>query len=89
MDNPISALGLLRKARDLVEAGQYEGAIEAISALKSEANGSRRDTANYAVLETASESRGETGMTVLAAAGRDMTVALLNATIKRILSKMH
>lgn len=89
MDNQISVLGLLRKARDLVEAGQYAGVIEAISALKAEANGPKRDIAYYAVLETAHETKGETGMTILAAASRDMTVALLDATIKRITSKMH
>lgn len=70
-------------------AGQHTCAIEAISALKAEASGPRRDMDYYAVLETAHEARGETGMTVLAAASRDMTVALLDATIKRSSSKMH
>ena len=37
MDNQVSVLGLLRRDRDLVDAGQYVGIIEAISALKAEA----------------------------------------------------
>ncbi len=89
MNNQISVLGLLRKARDLVEAGQHAGIIEAISALKGEANGPKRDMAYYAVLETAHESRAESAMTVLATASRHTTMALLDATIKRITSKMH
>jgi hypothetical protein len=89
MDNQISVLGLLRKARDLVEAGQHAGIVEAISTLKAEASGPKRDLAYYAVLETASEARGETDMSVLATASRDKAVALLDATIKRMTSKMH
>ncbi|WP_457091622.1 hypothetical protein [Microvirga sp. P5_D2] len=89
MDNQISVLGLLRRARDLVDAGQYAGIVEAISALKMEASGPKRDLAYYAVLETASETKGETGISVLAAASRDMAVALLDATIKRMTSKLH
>jgi hypothetical protein len=89
MDNQISVLGLLRKARDLVDAGQYAGVIEAISTLKAEVNGLKRDMAYYAVLETASETRSEAGMSLLAEASRDITVALLDAAIKRISSKMR
>ena len=89
MDNQISVLGLLRRARSLVETGQHAGIVEAISALKAEASGPKRDLAYFAVLETATETTGDSGMSVLAAASRDMTMALLDATIKRITSKMH
>ncbi|MGO4386942.1 hypothetical protein AB4Y85_05355 [Microvirga sp. 2YAF29] len=89
MDNQISVLGLLRKARDLVEAGRHACVIEAIGAFKAEAAGQKRDMAYYAVLETANNARSESGMTVLAEASRDMTAALLNATSERITSKMH
>jgi len=89
MDNQTTVLSLLKKARDLVDAGQYSGIIEAISALKAEASGPKRDLAYYAVLETASAGRGEVGMTALSAASRDATMALLDATIKRMTSKLH
>jgi hypothetical protein len=89
MDNQISVLGLLKRARKLVDAGQHAGIVDAISALKAEASGPERDLAYYAVLETASEARGEAEMSVLAVASRDMVVALLDATIKRMTSKLH
>jgi hypothetical protein len=89
MEKQIGVLGLLRRARDLVDAGQHTGIVDAISALKSEASGPNRDLAYYAVLETASEARGDAGISLLAAASRGMSMALLDATIKRITSKMH
>ena len=89
MDTQITVLHILKKARDLVGAGEHAGIIEAISALKNEAGGPKRDLAYYAVLETASEGRGETGMASLSSAGRDAAMALLDATIRRIASKLH
>jgi hypothetical protein len=89
MDTPTTVLGLLRKARELVDAGQHAGIIEAISALKDEASGPKRDMAYYAVLETASADRGEAGISALSAASREATMALLDATIRRITSKLH
>ncbi|HZH12368.1 MAG TPA: hypothetical protein VEZ24_18605 [Microvirga sp.] len=89
MDTQISVLGLLKKARDLVDAGRYAGIIEVIGALKNEASGPRRDLAYYAVLETVSASKGEAGISALSAASRDASLALLDATIRRISSKLH
>jgi len=89
MDNQTTVLSILKKARNLVDAGQHVGIIEAISALKAEASGPKRDLAYYAVLETASMSRGEAGMSALSAASRDAAMALLDATIKRMTSKLH
>jgi hypothetical protein len=89
MDNQITVLSLLKRARDLVDAGRYAGILEAISALKSEASGPKRDLAYYAVLETADKGKGETGISALSAASRDASLALLDATIKRITSKLH
>lgn len=88
MDNH-TVLSLLQKARALVGAGEHAGIIDAISALKSEASGPKRDLAYYAVLQTVSEGRGETGMASLSAASRDAAMALLDATIRRITSKLH
>ncbi len=89
MDTHTTVLGLLRKARSLVDAGQHSGVIEAISALKSEASGPRRDLAYFAVLETASMDKGETEISQLSASSRDATLALLDATIRRMTSKLH
>lgn len=89
MDSQTTVLGILKKARDLVDAGQHAGIIEAISALKDEASGPKRDLAYYAVLETASAGRGEAGMSALSAASRDAAMALLDATIRRMTSKLH
>ncbi len=89
MDRQITVLHLLRRARDLVQAGQQPGIIEAISALKSEASGPKRDLAYFALLETASESRGEADLSALSQASRDAAMALLDATIKRMTSKLH
>ncbi len=89
MDNQTTVLSILKKARDLVDAGQHVGIIEAISALKAEASGPKRDLAYYAVLETASTGRGEAGMSALSAASRDAAMELLDATIKRMTSKLH
>lgn len=89
MDSQTTVLGILKKARDLVGAGEYTGIIEAISALKGEASGPKRDLAYYAVLETASAGRGEVGMSALSAASRDATMALLDATIRRMTAKLH
>lgn len=89
MDTHTTVLGLLRRARDLVDAGQHSGIIEAISSLKGEASGPKRDLAYYAVLETASAGSGEVSMSQLSAASRDTTLALLDATIKRITLKLH
>jgi hypothetical protein len=88
-NNQANVLSLLKKARVLVDEGRHAGIIEAISALKAEANGPKRDLAYYAVLETASATRGEAGMTTLSMASRDAAMALLDATIKRITSKLH
>ncbi len=89
MDHQATVLGILKKARDLVDAGHYAGIIEAISALKTEASGPKRDLAYYAVLETASAGCGDVGVSALSAASRDATMALLDATIKRMTSKLH
>lgn len=89
MDTHVTVLSLLKRARALVDAGQHDGIIEAISALKDEASGPKRDLAYYAVLETASGERGEIGISVLSAVSRDASMALLDATIKRITSKLH
>ena len=89
MDKQTTVLGILKKARDLVDAGQYAGIIEAISALEGEASGPKRDLAYYAVLETASASRGEVGISALASASRDAAMALLDATIRRMTAKLH
>lgn len=89
MDNQITVLGLLKRARDLVAAGQHAGVLEAISALKSEVSGPKRDLAYYAVLETASAATGEAGMSALSSASREATMALLDATIRRMTSKLH
>ncbi len=47
MENRITVLGVLRKARDLVSTREHPGIIEAISSLKSEASGPTRDLAYY------------------------------------------
>jgi hypothetical protein len=89
MDTRTTVLGLLRRARDLVDAGQHVSIIESISALKNEASSPKRDLAYYAVLETACANRGEAGISALSAASREAAMALLDATIKRIASKLH
>jgi len=89
MDRQITVLHLLKQARDLVDTGRHADIIEAISALKCEASGPRRDQAYFALLETASEGRGEAGISALSNASRDAAMALLDATIKRITSKLH
>jgi hypothetical protein len=89
MDKQITVLHLLKRARDLVDAGQHPGIIEAISALRSEASGPKRDQAYYALLETASEGRGDVDISALSSASRDAAMALLDATIKRMTSKLH
>ncbi|MCG7391568.1 hypothetical protein MHY87_01425 [Microvirga sp. ACRRW] len=89
MNHQITVLQLLKRARALVDAGQHAGIIDAISALKAEANGPKRDQAYYALLETASESRGEADMTALSSASRDAAMALLDATIKRMTQRLH
>lgn len=89
MDTQTTVLGLLKKARDLVDAGEYTGIIEAISALRHEASGPKRDLAYYAVLDTASSGHADTGISTLSAASREATMALLDATIKRMTSKLH
>lgn len=85
----MTVLDVLSRARDLVDAGEHTGIIEAISTLKHEASGPKRDLAYYAVLETASAGQGEVGLSALAIASREATMALLDATIKRIRSKLH
>lgn len=89
MDSQTTVLGILKKAREMVDAGQHAGIIEAISALKGEVSGPKRDLAYYAVLETASAGRGEGGISALSAASRDAAMALLDATIRRMTSKLH
>ncbi|WP_091134068.1 hypothetical protein [Microvirga guangxiensis] len=79
----------MKRARDLVDAGQHAGIIDAISALKGEASDPKRDMAYFALLETASETRGEADLSALSQASRDGAMALLDATIKRITSKLH
>jgi hypothetical protein len=85
----MTLLELLSKARNLVDAGEHTGIIDAIGALKSEASGPKRDLAYFAVLETAAEGRREADMSALSAASRDAAMALLDATIKRIRSRLH
>jgi hypothetical protein len=90
MDQQTTVLSLLRKARNLVDTGQYSGIIEAISALKGEASGPKRDQAYYALLETATLNNGEARLSTLSASdSRDATMALIDATIKRITDKLH
>ncbi|WP_243373322.1 hypothetical protein [Microvirga solisilvae] len=85
----MTVLALLSKARDLVDAGEHTGIIEAISTLKHEASGPKRDLAYYAILETAGADKGEVGISALSMASRDAAMALLDATIKRMRSKLH
>lgn len=89
MEDQPSVLGLLRRARDLLAAGQHTGIIDAIATMQGQASGPKRDLAYFAILDTASEARGAPGMSVLAAASREASLALIDATIKRITSKMH
>lgn len=90
MDTQITVLGLLKRARDLVGLGQCSGIIEAITALKEEASGPKRDLAYYELLETASLRSGDANLATLAAGeSRDATLALIDATIKRMTSKLH
>ncbi|MXQ10088.1 hypothetical protein [Microvirga makkahensis] len=89
MDNQTTVLNILKKARDLVNSGYHADVLEAISALKADASGPKRDLAYYAVLETAAEGRGEVGLSDLSAASRDAAMALLDATIRRMTSKLH
>ncbi len=90
MDTQITVLSLLKKARDLVGSGQYSGIIEAIAALKGEASGPKRDLAYYELLETASARPGDANLATLAASdSRDASIALIDATIKRMTSKLH
>ncbi len=90
MDSYTTVLGVLRKACDLVGNGQHLGIIEAISSLRDEASGRTRDLAYYAVLDTATIDRGDASLALLA--GDDQTepaAALLQATIRRIMSGLH
>jgi hypothetical protein len=90
MESRTTVLGLLKKARDLVSTGQHAGIIEAISSLHGEASGPTRDLAYYALLDTATLRERDASIAVLSRPDRqDITVELLDATIRRISSKLH
>jgi hypothetical protein len=90
MELRTTVLGLLKKARDLVCTGQNAGIIEAISSLRAEASGPMRDLAYYALLDTAALGEKDASIAVLSRLDhRETTVELLDATIRRISSKLH
>jgi hypothetical protein len=73
-----------------VSTGQRAGIIDAISSLRTEASGPLRDLAYYALLDTATLRSGDASLSALAAAGcPDDALDLVDATIKRIASKLH
>lgn len=88
MESGTTVLSVLRKARDLVSSGEQPGLIAAISALKEEASGPMRDRAYFALLDTMT-GRGPVGLANLMGATKDDALALLDATISRISSKLH
>jgi hypothetical protein len=90
MENRITVLGVLRKARDLVSTREHPGIIEAISSLKSEASGPTRDLAYYAILDTMMLTKGEASIAVLSGPdAQDSALELFDATIRRITSTLH
>lgn len=89
MTTSTTVLGLLRKARDLVSAGERADIIEAISSLRDEASGPLRDLAYYALLDTVTLRTGAASLTLLASGRPDDALELFDATIKRIVSKLH
>ncbi|MFL5260362.1 MAG: hypothetical protein ACJ8AS_11460 [Hyphomicrobiales bacterium] len=85
-----TVLGVLRRARDLVQSGRSEGILAAISSLGEEASGPTRDLAYFAIMDTI-ELDGRAGsIEGLAAEGsRAGILRLFDATIQRITSALH
>lgn len=85
-----TVLAVLRRARNLVESGQSEGALVAISSVCNEANGRTRDLAYFALMDTI-ELEGGTGSIEALATGesRVRLLRLFDATIQRIISTLH
>jgi hypothetical protein len=80
----------LKKARELISTGQYDGIIAAISSLHGEASGRTRDLAYYALLETVGMVRGDASISMLSGhAQSEMIVEVFDATIKRITASLH
>jgi len=89
MNAVTTVVGVLRKARDLVSSGQQLDIITAISSLKEEASAPTRDLAYYALLETLM-GKGEASLSALGNPDhQDATVALFDATIRRMTSTLH
>ena len=90
MDNRITVLGLLKKARERISTGASDGILPAISALRQEASGPTRDQAYYAILDTIGMREGDASITLLSRPEEpEALVAVLDATIKRITSALH
>jgi hypothetical protein len=90
MTTHTTLLGVLKKARDLISAGDCPGVIDAISSLRGETTGRLRDLAYYALLETVMMDKGVASISVLSSPeSQDATVELFDTTIRRITSTLH
>ncbi len=90
METGTTVLGVLKKARELLSTGQSDGIIRAISSLRGEASGRTRDLAYYALLDTATMSRGDASLAMLSRTGApEAALALFDATIRRITATLH
>jgi hypothetical protein len=90
MQSGATVLGVLRRARETLENGTYDGIVVAISSLRNEANGGTRDLAYFALMDTI-ELEGGTGSIEALATGesRARLLRLFDATIERITSALH
>jgi hypothetical protein len=90
MHSCATVIGVLRRARDILEHGECERILTAISSLREEASGRTRDLAYFALMDTIELEGGTGSIEALAAGGgRARLLRLFDATIERITATLH
>jgi hypothetical protein len=89
MDGHWSVLAALKAGREQIRMGTSDCAMGAIRALRAEVPAPVRDAAYFSLMDTAMRAGDAATLGVLATHDRAATLAMFDATIGHLTSKLH
>jgi hypothetical protein len=88
MQKAWSVLAALRAGREQVQLGTSDGAMGALRSVRPEVPAPIRDRVYHSLMDTATRGGGEASIGTLAQP-REATLALFDAAIRQLASKLH